>query len=747
MPNATDLITYIGVPLTVLGIFPILLNIAKAGWIWYRLSKSIPRELRPFYNLIADPANGNVTVVARTLICAHPGLWARKKTDEPSSLERVKAFKRWFRSAITAVFPGRTMSDEIELLAEEGLVGESDTSSRTSLSSYASTETSLSGEHIVSIKPRTIRLRSGKLLRPPWMEAASTLGFDLKRKPHTHFDAMRFIVNSSLETKTPPPLAMRWSDFVWFSLAVGIDAMELALISNGRVRGFSFKDAQNETMMILSNEGHDWHVDMMPDYHYLCSIRRALAWFETMCFDLEEGQPYCRRLGNHSVLSSEHFFGRFRHEPQTFEDQLSAAVTWISYNGLYLKSLEAINISGRQSSENKSQEDLFVSQRLLETQERSLCFLQKLDNEGSLNGILQSLFFRPDFKSPDGMLPGPVVANAILIHLRMLFASSEYVKTSQGIANDFAELATNVRSREIDSTMRFLRRELPRLKRLREQKSPDDSPLANLVRYVIRNCEEYRAILEAFDPIFQMDARLKSVDPHLLMDAKQRRGSGTGDKNENSKERIIPRESRNVGGIQSDSPTADQEQRSNRDENSMRGNAMGTDGIEIESVYSDMEESSGPVIEVLFSDKATSEPENKSTDIGEANSLAGTSFQGKTSEVSSHTSGIEVESIHSDEAETGDLKNESVQQNLYAHIFLALQEWGAFPRTTWEFSEEFASKKKEIDGALWGHNVGLADLLEQAADIARSGVYAAPRQERFHCLLDHRMLKAMVYLH
>ncbi|KAK8186763.1 hypothetical protein BC567DRAFT_270925 [Phyllosticta citribraziliensis] len=650
MPNATDLITYIGVPLTVLGIFPILLNIAKAGWIWYRLSKSIPRELRPFYNLIADPANGNVTVVARTLICAHPGLWARKKTDEPSSLERVKAFKRWFRSAITAVFPGRTMSDEIELLAEEGLVGESDTSSRTSLSSYASTETSLSGEHIVSIKPRTIRLRSGKLLRPPWMEAASTLGFDLKRKPHTHFDAMRFIVNSSLETKTPPPLAMRWSDFVWFSLAVGIDAMELALISNGRVRGFSFKDAQNETMMILSNEGHDWHVDMMPDYHYLCSIRRALAW-----------------------------------------------------------------------------QSIFLDAKAQKTKAKRI--------------------YLPDFKSPDGMLPGPVVANAILIHLRMLFASSEYVKTSQGIANDFAELATNVRSREIDSTMRFLRRELPRLKRLREQKSPDDSPLANLVRYVIRNCEEYRAILEAFDPIFQMDARLKSVDPHLLMDAKQRRGSGTGDKNENSKERIIPRESRNVGGIQSDSPTADQEQRSNRDENSMRGNAMGTDGIEIESVYSDMEESSGPVIEVLFSDKATSEPENKSTDIGEANSLAGTSFQGKTSEVSSHTSGIEVESIHSDEAETGDLKNESVQQNLYAHIFLALQEWGAFPRTTWEFSEEFASKKKEIDGALWGHNVGLADLLEQAADIARSGVYAAPRQERFHCLLDHRMLKAMVYLH
>lgn len=70
-----DQITYIGVPLTVAGVIPLLWNMGKALWIRRKLLKSISPELRDYYSLIADPAAGTVTVVARTPRLALPGLW------------------------------------------------------------------------------------------------------------------------------------------------------------------------------------------------------------------------------------------------------------------------------------------------------------------------------------------------------------------------------------------------------------------------------------------------------------------------------------------------------------------------------------------------------------------------------------------------------------------------------------------------------------------------------------------------
>ncbi|KAK8156667.1 hypothetical protein BKA80DRAFT_312969 [Phyllosticta citrichinensis] len=501
MPNATDLITYIGVPLTVLGILPILLNIAKALWIWYRLLQSLPRLLRPFYHLIIDPANGNVTVVARPLVCDHSGLWKKVSVDTPLSFGRLEAFRHWCRRKYAALLHGQDVFEDIELQVIED-------------QPYELPLFPPSRSKKVSIKPRAIRLRSGKLLRLPWMDVASAIGFGLERT--THPEAMRFIVNSSLETKKPLPLPMKWSDFIWFSLAIGVNAMDSALISNMRTPELPMMNVRRDaTMMMLSKCDHDLHANLNPDdtiLELICSIRRALAWFEVMCFELG-GQTYCRRLGNDTMPLSEPFLRHFKHEPQTFTDQLSAAATWISYNRLHLKSLEDMNASKNQHLENtprdtREQGALFVSQRLLEIQERSLCFLQELDKHGRPNGHLLSLFYGHDVKAPDGQtFPGFVLANAFLVQLRSLFESSTYVRTSHAISGTLRKLAISVRSRDMDDTVTFFTRDFSMLfKTLKQKRSPDDSEMAKLVLYVMRNCREYELTLESFDPIHSMDA-------------------------------------------------------------------------------------------------------------------------------------------------------------------------------------------------------------------------------------------------
>ncbi|KAM0800314.1 hypothetical protein BDR22DRAFT_963277 [Usnea florida] len=66
MPNATDIITYIGVPLAVLGVMPLLWNMVKSFIIRYRLQYrwqySFPKDARKHYSFIMDPAAGTVTV-------------------------------------------------------------------------------------------------------------------------------------------------------------------------------------------------------------------------------------------------------------------------------------------------------------------------------------------------------------------------------------------------------------------------------------------------------------------------------------------------------------------------------------------------------------------------------------------------------------------------------------------------------------------------------------------------------------
>lgn len=66
MASATDIITYIGVPLAVLGVLPILYNAAQCLLIRYRLLRSLPASARAFFNLHPNPVGGTVVCSFRS---------------------------------------------------------------------------------------------------------------------------------------------------------------------------------------------------------------------------------------------------------------------------------------------------------------------------------------------------------------------------------------------------------------------------------------------------------------------------------------------------------------------------------------------------------------------------------------------------------------------------------------------------------------------------------------------------------
>ncbi|OCL12734.1 hypothetical protein AOQ84DRAFT_227156 [Glonium stellatum] len=60
MASATDIITYIGVPLAVLGVFPLIWNMFASLLIWNRLRSSLCKNAKPLFDFRIDPVAGIV---------------------------------------------------------------------------------------------------------------------------------------------------------------------------------------------------------------------------------------------------------------------------------------------------------------------------------------------------------------------------------------------------------------------------------------------------------------------------------------------------------------------------------------------------------------------------------------------------------------------------------------------------------------------------------------------------------------
>lgn len=72
--SATDAITYIGVPLAVLGVLPILWNVVRSFWIRRYLASQIPAKARKNVSLTIDPASGVVIVILDKLELTRQGV-------------------------------------------------------------------------------------------------------------------------------------------------------------------------------------------------------------------------------------------------------------------------------------------------------------------------------------------------------------------------------------------------------------------------------------------------------------------------------------------------------------------------------------------------------------------------------------------------------------------------------------------------------------------------------------------------
>lgn len=93
-------ITYIGVPLAVAGGLPLLYGFLRAAWIYVKLSRSIPWELRPYFRLIPNPVLGTVIVTAKRLRLTQLGLWQSK------SIRQGKVAHKWIHLTIFTLTRG-----------------------------------------------------------------------------------------------------------------------------------------------------------------------------------------------------------------------------------------------------------------------------------------------------------------------------------------------------------------------------------------------------------------------------------------------------------------------------------------------------------------------------------------------------------------------------------------------------------------------------------------------------------------
>ena len=78
-------ITYIGIPLAVLGVMPLLWNMVKSFIILFRLLSSLSIQERKDYSLIMDPAAGSVSVGVDTPKLHFEILWRSLSPAFPSA--------------------------------------------------------------------------------------------------------------------------------------------------------------------------------------------------------------------------------------------------------------------------------------------------------------------------------------------------------------------------------------------------------------------------------------------------------------------------------------------------------------------------------------------------------------------------------------------------------------------------------------------------------------------------------------
>lgn len=277
-------ITYIGVPLAVAGGLPLMYGFLKSMWIWYKLSRSVPWELRKFYTLIPDPVAGTVLVSAKRLqLKPKSGIWRPRRQPRKALIwhKRIHVFL-WYIHVSVKVISGRPKGnirppkseDHISLLERGITLLDHEDASRIDETDFngpcAAISSDISGpdsSHCGYIFP-------ADGLYSPWMSTGLAFGLDLEEmKPDCEdHKPVRGTVNLDWQI-VAPPLTMTWAQFVW--LMLGMEVLPGALME---MRTGDRLWTANAFNVQISRLGNKWVV--RPDRAYSkCSnsIRNALA--------------------------------------------------------------------------------------------------------------------------------------------------------------------------------------------------------------------------------------------------------------------------------------------------------------------------------------------------------------------------------------------------------------------------------------------------------------------------------------
>ncbi|KAH6714484.1 hypothetical protein BKA61DRAFT_734947 [Leptodontidium sp. MPI-SDFR-AT-0119] len=253
MTSATDIITYIGVPLAVFGVMPLIWNMMKSFFIRHRLLANIPAGVRRFFTIIMDPASGTVSVALKSIFIDSGSLLGYDITGPDPVVE-----------AVENLLPESWTGVEFDNKALEN-------------ARQKSTRGLFSREDF-----------SVPLLPPPaasWMPLSNSY-LAVHKKPESSL-RVQYAVDSSLVCP-PTLLESKWSTFVYFALGLGVSPHHgLATLGETLrkklpiVYPIRLCDQQNQAVMVVSIEGGKITSSLSSGGHTF-SLHRALAWESIM---------------------------------------------------------------------------------------------------------------------------------------------------------------------------------------------------------------------------------------------------------------------------------------------------------------------------------------------------------------------------------------------------------------------------------------------------------------------------------
>lgn len=300
-----------------------------------RLLSSLPKQLLPSYKLFVDPSSGKVIVVARSLLCIHPGTWDKEWSGliypKQGSLRDRSEDAAWSNLYGSFVFALPQLAPPLSIVFEVFLIlyvylyfiyfllFVCHKPSLESLHEFEFAAFPRPDPHWPDLTVKRFQLKPPLLLRRPWMELAAKCGFGLmpRMDPYHREESIeqRFDVDLDMRVRDTTPMAMSWKVFVLIALTISVDPLDL----RKEDLKFTLKDRhssnerQSSGLEYISNTSHEpadimqvetkngrWDVWIVVGKALHHSVHQALAWSNTMCFsngDRESPQISYQRLG------------------------------------------------------------------------------------------------------------------------------------------------------------------------------------------------------------------------------------------------------------------------------------------------------------------------------------------------------------------------------------------------------------------------------------------------------------------